>query len=179
MLCERCKKKKAVMFYNENINGRIRSFNLCADCAAAMQQSGELEDMSAPFSNFSSPFVRAVDSTAFDDFFGLPVPDAYSPAAASSVCPLCKSSLADILKRRRVGCPTCYVTFSKELSRVITPLRVTVSHGGRVPRSHRQKQELIMRIQALKQQLGEAIQAERFEAAASLRDQIRNMENQL
>ena len=34
MLCEKCKKRTATVFYNENINGKTRSYSLCAECAA-------------------------------------------------------------------------------------------------------------------------------------------------
>ena len=37
MLCEKCKKRTATVFYNENINGKTRSYSLCAECAAKMR----------------------------------------------------------------------------------------------------------------------------------------------
>ena len=180
MLCERCKKKKAVMFYNENINGKVRSFNLCTDCVSVMQQSGELEDLSSPFFHFSSPFVKTEpEHNAFDDFFGLPLPDSVSSSTVSATCPVCRSSWADVVKQRRIKCPSCYTAFSKELMPLLLSLRVPVPHSGKVPRSYRQKQELAMQIQGLKQQLKDAIQAEQFESAAALRDHIRKLETAL
>ena len=46
MLCDTCGRKKAAVFYHENIGGRVRTFNLCPACADAMKKSGELEDFS-------------------------------------------------------------------------------------------------------------------------------------
>ena len=42
MLCEKCKKNKATVFYEENINGKKRSYSLCEDCAAELQKSGDV-----------------------------------------------------------------------------------------------------------------------------------------
>ena len=46
MLCDTCGRKKAAVFYHENIGGRVRTFNLCPACVDAMKKSGELEDFS-------------------------------------------------------------------------------------------------------------------------------------
>jgi protein-arginine kinase activator protein McsA len=42
MLCENCKKRTATVFYNENINGRARSYSLCGECAAKLREKGDL-----------------------------------------------------------------------------------------------------------------------------------------
>ena len=33
MLCENCGKKEANVRYEENINGRVRTLNLCEECS--------------------------------------------------------------------------------------------------------------------------------------------------
>lgn len=38
MLCDTCGRKKAAVFYHENIGGRVRTFNLCPACADAMKK---------------------------------------------------------------------------------------------------------------------------------------------
>ena len=177
MLCERCKKKKAVMFYNENINGKVRSFNLCTDCVSLMQQSGELEDLSSPFSHTASPFVNTErEHDPFDDFFGLSVPDSASSSASSATCPGCGASWVNVVKQRKIPCSLCYSTFTNELGVLLLPLRVSAPYNGKVPRFHRRKQELTLQIQGLKQKLNDAVCAEQFETAAALRDQIRELE---
>ena len=35
MLCDTCGRKKAAVFYHENIGGRVRTFNLCPACVDA------------------------------------------------------------------------------------------------------------------------------------------------
>lgn len=176
MLCERCKKKKTALFYNENINGRIRSFNLCADCASAMQQSGELEDLSAPLSAFISPLVQTAPEYAAFDLFAAQPPD---PSASGS-CPLCGITWADLTRENRMGCPVCYTAFFPQGSAsASTCMPSSRPYCGKVPRSHRHKQELAARIAVLRQQLALAVSEQRFESAATLRDQIRDMEQKL
>ena len=58
MLCEKCKKKKAVIYYTENLYGELRSFNLCTECADSMRMSGELEEFSAAISGLTSEITE-------------------------------------------------------------------------------------------------------------------------
>lgn len=176
MLCEKCSKKKATVFYNENINGKVRSYHLCADCAQAMKDSGELEDFSSAFQNFASPF-SALEDGFFSDFFAIPFHTSTgSGLAAPKKCPLCGSTLSDISSTGKVGCASCYDTFSAELEQPIRSAHGKTTHIGRIARGHRSKKEKADRIAALKKQLKEAIGNENFEEAASLRDQIRGLE---
>ncbi|MGN1445604.1 MAG: UvrB/UvrC motif-containing protein [Eubacteriales bacterium] len=177
MLCEKCNKKKATVFYNENINGKVRSFNLCADCAKAMRDAGELEDISASFASFASPFLSLEDSF-FNDFFSLPFHTAsgLNAPSAPKKCPLCGATLSDISTTGKVGCAKCYETFADELEGPIQSAHGKTGHIGRIARGHRTKKEKADRISALKKQLKEAINDEKFEEAASLRDQIHELE---
>ena len=54
MLCEKCKKRTATVFYNENINGKTRSYSLCAECAAKMREAGELQDVTSMIGSFAA-----------------------------------------------------------------------------------------------------------------------------
>ncbi len=178
MICERCNKKKATVFYNENINGKVRQFNLCADCAKAMKDAGELEDLSSAFTAFPSPFA-ALEENFFHDFFALPF---HGTGLASPTepkkCPMCGSTFSDIATTGKVGCAKCYETFADELENSIRAANGSGSHLGRIAKGHRAKKEKASRIAALKKQLKEAVNDENFEEAASLRDQIRALEDQ-
>ena len=35
MMCTKCGKKEASVYYKQNINGNVTEMNLCEDCAAA------------------------------------------------------------------------------------------------------------------------------------------------
>ena len=175
MLCERCNKKKATVFYRENIGGRIKALRLCGECAEIMEQAGELEDISATVAGWISPFYLV------DDLFNLPFHSfgqTVSSAAtvAASTCPQCSSSMEDIARTGKVGCAACYTAFAKELTDFIRASHGNVTHTGRVSAGYRARMEKLERLSGLKKQLKEAIAGEKFELAVGLRDEIRELE---
>ena len=172
MLCEKCKKRTATVFYNENINGKTRSYSLCGECAAKLREKGDLQDITSMVGSFADPF-SALQNDLFGGFFGLPT---VKLSANGNKCPTCNSTYADIAHSGKVGCPTCYEVFADELARTIQSVHGTTSHTGNVPSRHRAQQARAEQLKRLKEQLKEAIQQEKYEKAAVLRDEIRLME---
>ena len=172
MLCEKCKKRTATVFYNENINGKSRSFSLCGECAAKMREKGDLQDITSMIGSFADPFSDLHDKL-FGGFFGIP---ALCSDSDEKKCPTCGCSYAEIVKNGKVGCPDCYETFSDELKRMIQSVHGTTSHTGNVPSRHRARQERNARLKELKKQLQDAVKDENYESAAQLRDEIRKLE---
>ena len=175
MLCERCNKKKATVFYRENIGGRIKALRLCGECAESMEQAGELEDISATVAGWTSPFYL------MDDLFNLPFlsfGQAVSSAGTvtASTCPLCSASPEDIARTGKVGCSVCYTAFAKELTDLIRTAHGNVAHTGRVSAGYRARTEKLERLNGLKKQLKEAVAEEKYELAVGLRDEIRALE---
>ena len=173
MLCEKCKKRTATVFYNENINGKKRAYSLCGECAAELREKGEMQDITSMSGSFADPFSELHDHL-FGGFFGIPTIKAVS---AERKCPSCGASFSQITKSGRVGCPTCYTTFEGELSRMIASIHGTTTHTGSVPARHRAKQERTERLRTLREQLSTAIKNERYEDAVALRDEIRALES--
>ena len=174
MLCEKCKKKKATFYYNENINGQHRSFHLCADCTSAMEASGELEEFSFPFPQLVSPLSLFDDSFSEDTsssiLQGLPL------HAPERTCPQCGIQFQEIAATGKVGCATCYDIFSSRLLPGIKALHGNREHAGSAPRVYRKHKEKQARIAKLKEQLKTAIHNEAFEDAVLLRDELRKLE---
>jgi protein arginine kinase activator len=94
----------------------------------------------------------------------------------SQVCSLCGSTSEDIARTGRVGCAVCYETFSKVLSPYITRIHGNTSHSGRIPVGAGGKIRLRRKLDALKADLRRAVEAEEFERAAVLRDEIKQLE---
>lgn len=173
MICEKCKKKEATVFYEETINGKSRSYSLCSDCAKEMKQSGEL-NMGQNFGGLfgSSPF-GAFSDNFFGGFFGLPE----IPRTSRRVCPACHASFEDFRRSGKAGCPSCYETFSEELQSTLRSIHGNVTHVGRAPGKIKKKQNQKSRLEELRTELTRAIAEENFENAAKLRDEIRALEN--
>lgn len=167
MLCERCKKNTATVFYEETINGETRSYSLCQTCAADMKKSGELSNL------FHFSGIGAMHDQLFGGLFGTVEPI----DQIRKTCPLCASSFSDLKKNGKVGCPECYKIFGEELNATIHSIHGNVKHIGRSPAKFRKNKEKENELKALKKQLKEAISTENFEEAALLRDKIHSMEN--
>lgn len=169
MICEKCKKNQATIFYEETINGQSRSYSLCHDCATAMKQSGELEihqELGTPI-----PF-GGMTSSLFGSLFGIPE----ITRASKKSCPFCHATLEHFKRNGKVGCPTCYDTFKEELLGTIRSLHASVKHVGRAPAKLKKHREGQARLEELKSMLSRAIAEENFEQAATLRDEIRALE---
>ena len=173
MLCEQCKKRTATVFYNENINGKARSFSLCGECAAKLREKGDIYEVTSMIGSFADPFSD-LHENLFGGFFGIPSQKVLS---TQKKCGECGSTFHDISKSGRVGCPNCYTVFEDELLPTLRSIHGTTSHTGAVPARHRAKQERTERLKALKNQLREAVQKEDYESAATLRDEIRSLES--
>ena len=173
MQCERCAKKKATVFYRENLSGRIRALRICSDCADLLEQAGELEDMSDPLSGVLSPLFPSEDRSIRLPFRSMT--DA-SGREMGKKCPLCSMTFGDICDTGMLGCSQCYVIFAKELGEVIKAIHGGAEHRGQISSGHQDRLERILRLQDLRKQLKEAVAAEAYETAARLRDDIRSLE---
>ena len=174
MLCEKCKKRTATVFYNENINGKTRSYSLCGECAAKLHEKGELQDITSMIGSFADPF-SSLHHDLFGSFFGI---SARVQSGTDKVCPECGMTFHEIAKSGKVGCPACYTTFAEELSHLIQSVHGTTQHTGNVPARHRVKKERNEKLNQLKVDLQKAIENEEYENAAELRDEIRKLENE-
>ena len=173
MLCEKCNQKKATVLYRESINGRARALRLCGECTEAMEQAGELEDISAAVAGIASPCFLA-------DVSGFPVPLRLSGDGTGTCrCPLCGATAGEISATGRVGCASCYTFFSAELADVIRTAHGGNVHTGRVSAGYRARRERVERLAERKRQLREAVDCEDFEKAAGLRDEIHALEAEL
>lgn len=174
MLCNRCEKNEAVVFYNENINGYKKSYSLCSDCARELEAAGEIN------LNFVSPFEEGESllSSLFESVFGVPSAPALSGTRRSAKekrCPLCGISIRELSEEGNVGCTECYRSFADELRPSITRIHGSVRHKGRFPLRFKNKCEKENVLDDLRRRLKEAIKNEEFERAAALRDEISNL----
>lgn len=102
----------------------------------------------------------------------------HAPAGPSSasrdamVCEHCGFSPKDFKKLGRFGCPACYEHFSPIIEPMLRNMHRDVVHRGKVPGRSLERISIKREIEEKEQDLREAIEAERFEDAAHLRDAI-------
>ena len=155
MLCSKCNKNNASVFYQESLNGKSRDLALCHECAGKMG-------------------ITTGDSL-FNGFFKIPSIARTAPVG-NKVCSLCASNENNFIKGGKISCPECYNTFREELASPIKRIHGNVSHIGRAPAKLKRQNDKKLVLEELKKKLNEAIKNQAFEDAAVLRDKIRDIE---
>jgi protein arginine kinase activator len=104
------------------------------------------------------------------------------PAALATQpsCPRCGLRFAQFRERGLLGCSECYRAFEADLQPLIERAHEGgCQHTGKVPRRANESQNTLQRIVALRQLLNQAVQAEEYEKAAVLRDELLHLERSL
>jgi len=173
MICDICGKNPATVHLTEIIDDQMNELHLCEECAhkksAQMEQQFGLSDLLAGLAGFEKQK---------DEKEGLVLK-----------CPNCGMTFKDFKKIGRLGCGECYAEFRSFLGPLLKRIHGPNLHCGKAPASRiaklpRRKAEprearTVVRqddIAALRIRLQKAIEAEAYEEAARLRDQIKELE---
>ncbi|WP_276788479.1 UvrB/UvrC motif-containing protein [Veillonella magna] len=173
MLCDECKKKEATVHMTSVINNKKTESHLCADCAAKHGGSG------SPFGTFG--FGGSIFDNDFftNDFFTNAVYPDGMLGRRGQTCSGCGMTFADFNRTGKFGCDRCYETFAGEIDPLVKRLQGSLDYEGRVPGRGTGVFKTKHQIKRLRQELTKAIQAEHFEEAAKLRDEIKVLEDSL
>lgn len=168
--CQSCHQREAVVHLSQVVDGTPTTVHLCSRCAA---EQGVALDSAAEPTPLGS-FLAALGPL-------VPEPDLSEAGLLASTCPACGATLADIRASGRLGCATCWTVFDRPLRDLIRRLHGSTRHlgewyqdpaaPGASGSDHRIAHERIRLREALK----EAVAAEAFEAAAALRDALRDL----
>src|ERR1041384_2334902 len=161
MLCDVCKCNDATVFLTQILEGKMQKVNLCDACS---KEKG------------------VQDPTGFalaDLLLGIGAAEEIEKGAPSQKCPVCGYAQADFKKTGRLGCSTCYITFNEGLSSLLKAMHKGTEHVGKVPPRLHREMEITDRMRTLAEDLEKAVAEEKYEAAASLRDQIKQLESEL
>jgi protein arginine kinase activator len=165
MQCNICGKNQATVHLTEIVDNQMNELHLCEECArqksAQMEQQFGLSDLLAGMADMGKTAKESENVTL--------------------KCPTCGLSYADFKKIGRLGCSDCYAAFKKYLAPLLKRIHGSSVHLGKTPLKGTQpavKEEQQMKPDAgdLRVKLQKAIEAEAFEEAARLRDQIKAME---
>ena len=180
MLCEKCKIREANIRYTEVINGVKTEHNLCSKCAKEMDfgHYSAIFDGEFPLGKILSSLLGLEESSQKED------------KLYQIVCPSCKTSYQEFVDSSRFGCPDCYSVFDLLISDNIKKLQGNDSHKGKKPKYQKmapvsavgeqgkavsETLPIKEQLAILKARLQEAVLKEEFEAAASYRDQIKEL----
>ena len=155
MLCTKCGKYNATTHYKSVVNGKVYEEYLCPNCAENL--------------NISSFYFPNVFSSLLGENANI---------IKITRCSCCGSSFNDIKRSGKADCSKCYETFKEEILHSLNQIHCTTKHklteGVTLNKSVESKTENALEIK--KQELKQAVLEERFEDAAKLRDEIKNIE---
>lgn len=169
MLCEICNKRPANVHFTRIINGVKEEIHACEHCA---REQGLSVDSKIP--GFDAPFSISNILAGLMDFGGggvLP----YSNQKQLR-CQKCGLSYDEFKNTGRFGCSECYDTFGDRLEPLIKRIHGNTQHMGKVPKRSGGIIRIKRDIEKLKYELKKAIDNEKYEEAAIIRDKIRDLE---
>ena len=164
-ICEACGQREAEFRFTEVDGAGKRSALLCADCGVARglprdAVKGERMDTRALWREI----IEQLSEGRGDDALS---------------CPDCGQTFADFERTRRLGCPRCYQTFMGDMTRLLQDWHGGQGHRGKMPRNFGRRIDLRRRIVGVKESIHLAVGEERFEDAARLRDEMKDLEREL
>jgi protein arginine kinase activator len=198
MICDQCNMNDANIQMRLTRNGETIDLNLCPGCAAKLQIEGGM--MPSLFDSFFSPGWPSHDLIT-PALFGSDI--GREPGQLQrqiKACPVCGQRYEDFRKTGLLGCSTCYETFRPWIEQVLKRVQRDTRHTGHRPSLiadfRKSSQEASQsespaagagdagvkaaepkdKLTALKLELSQAVQAEDYNRAAKLRDQIQGLE---
>ena len=152
MRCEHCNQNEATTYIKQNINGKVTEMHLCRDCA---EKLGVLEPMHSNM-GLGSMF----EGSFFGNFLGAGLA-AMNALTGVDRCDYCGSTFNDIINTGHIGKNISYTEEKEPVNNAKAK-----EPAAEKPQSERE------RLQA---ELDKAVQEQRYEDAAVLRDQIKEL----
>ena len=190
MLCENCGKREANVMYTQIINGDKKEMHLCEECSEKLGIGNMDFKMPISFSSFLGDFL--------DEFENDTLLPELNPIKELR-CDSCGMTFENFMNTGKFGCSNCYNIFESKIDPILKNIHGANRHVGRLgkigPASNIQEQEEkreINKIEGtekeepkvanevseedkLREELRKAIKEERYEDAAKLRDEIKNL----
>jgi protein arginine kinase activator len=156
MICQSCKKKKAVLHSYCISSNELVDVHYCEECGK--KQSVEVD--------------VCLDDSLHNLLDGLLESRKHEVVIESAkACEFCGTTLKDIRKHNNLGCPNCYELFSEDIKSLRSiserEYRKTVTFKDALPGIH-----------MLRKELENAVRQEDFEKAAFIRDKILDCEKE-
>ncbi|WP_199616647.1 UvrB/UvrC motif-containing protein [Paenibacillus alkalitolerans] len=168
MLCQECGKRPATLHFTKIVGGEKTEFHFCEPCA---REKGELIPGTA--NGFS---IHNLLSGLLELDPSAKAQTGNAAKSAQTRCDYCGLTYTQFSKLGRFGCSECYKHFSERLTPLLKRVHGNTVHVGKVPKRAGRQFQVRRQIDQLKRELQHKVQHEEFEAAAKLRDEIRELE---
>ncbi len=180
MLCDNCKENEATVRYTEILNGEKKEMHLCEECSRKLGIDNISFNMPINFSSFFGGLL--------DDEYNSPEFMPLFQTVKELKCDNCNMTYDEFIREGKFGCEKCYNTFSSKIDPLLKRLHGSSNYTGRkalksgwkdiektkVKDEKTDKKET--ELEKLQNDLKKAIQDERYEDAAKIRDAIKKIE---
>jgi protein arginine kinase activator len=158
--CNSCGKNDAVIQLTQVENNEMRVLHLCESCAAERGVETESQQISAPLVDFLAQIGKGVGE-----------------GVTSGRCPSCGMTATQLRQTGRLGCEVCYKHFDEHLRGLLRRLHGATKHVGKIVLpADANENDRAARVLSLRRSLQRAVEAEDFEHAAAIRDELRNLD---
>lgn len=167
MPCSQCGRQEASVFIKQITDNQVRQTALCHACASRQD---------SPSAAAHSLFLQLLGG------LGIAPLQAAARVPASLRCSCCGLRYAEFLEAGRLGCPGCYDAFHEPLSGLLRRIHDASRHRGKRPSraaAAAKPPPPPEELHRLRRELKSAVEREDFEAAARLRDRIKEVECRL
>ena len=170
MLCENCGKNEATIKLTQVINGKKTEMMICEECGKKMGITEINFEMPIDLSNFLGDFISKQEN---EEMMPFDIPN------ATLKCNKCNMTYEEFLNTGKFGCEECYNAFGYKVDSLLKRIQGTDKYIGRKANHNEnnkiQENKNVSRLEKLQQELKLAIKEERYEDAAKIRDEIKNI----
>ena len=166
MKCQQCE-KPATFHITELTSGKPMELHLCEEHARQYLTSSTSEPAAVGSMTAMLAHQMAVGQTAEE-----------LAKLDEQACPVCGVTFYEFRSQGRLGCAHDYVCFQTQLEPLILNIHGELEHVGKRPHQPAAGSEQRTQLIRLRRSLKEAIEAENYELASKLRDQIKQTEKE-
>ena len=178
MKCDMCD-LEATVFLTQIVDGKMTQVNLCDKCSKEKGVTDPTGFQLADFLLGTAAQKKTRTASLEDD---------------TLACPECGFTRAHLKKIGRMGCPECYRTFAEDLDGMLKAMHKGTRHVGKAPGRAlpapaitrpaqgpaetppaKPQANLKKRLAEIKGAIDKAVAEERYEDAARLRDEMREL----
>ncbi len=173
MLCENCQSRDASVHVKRTHNNQVTEYNLCSACAQELDKGGQAA---------LNDFFGGIFNSMFWGPTSFSYPKQHIQTTESLRCPNCGLTERELLQKGVLGCPHCYNTFAHILKPVFQRVQGHTAQAEAEKLKDRPENFAVPTadetdpISQLRSEQQRAIEAEDYEKAAQLRDEIKKLE---
>jgi len=93
-------------------------------------------------------------------------------------CPHCECTIEQFRQTGHLGCPHCYGVFRAVLEPMLKDTQMNIQHKGKTAKATMASSQIKQQLSLLEAALKKAIDEERFEDAAKMRDEIKALKEE-